>query len=142
SPWRPLINVLDMARAIRWACERDSETGGAFLAVNTGSDSWNYQIKDLALATQRLLPGVEVSINKDAQPDKRSYRVDFGLFRSLAPGHQPQYGLKETVQGLITGLRSIQFKDADYHRSGLIRLNVINELLSEKEMDHKLSLQV
>ncbi len=142
TPWRPLIHVLDMARAIRWAMERDTETGGPFLTLNTGSDGWNHQIRDLALATQKLLPQVEVSINKDALPDKRSYRVDFGLFRGLAPGHQPQYGLEETVKGLIEGLQAIQFNDSDYHRSGLIRLNVINDLLGRAEMDKKLSLRV
>ena len=142
SPWRPLINVLDMARAIRWACERSVETGGTFLTVNTGSNDWNYQIKDLALATQKLLPQVAVAINKDALPDKRSYRVDFSRFELLAPGHQPLFGLKETVKGLIDGLQSIAFTDADYHQSGLIRLNVINELLTRKEMNSNLSLRV
>lgn len=142
SPWRPLINVLDMARAIRWACERDNAAGGSFLAVNTGSDGWNYQIKDLALATRQLLPGVEIAINKDGRPDKRSYRVDFGLFRRLAPEHQPRHGLEDTVQGLIRGLQAIRFRDADYRHSGLIRLNVINQLLAEKEMGLNLSLAV
>ncbi|MCB0579511.1 MAG: SDR family oxidoreductase [Phaeodactylibacter sp.] len=141
TPWRPLINVRDMARAIRWACERDAETGGAFLTVNTGSDGWNYQIRDLALATRKLLPGVKVSVNKNAAPDKRSYRVDFGLFRRLAPGHQPAYGLEDTVGGLIGGLKAIGFNDPDYRRSGLVRLNVIEDLLARNEIGAELSLR-
>ena len=35
----------------------------------------------------RLSQGVEVSINKDAQPDKRSYRVSFEKFQQLAAGY-------------------------------------------------------
>lgn len=140
TPWRPLINVLDMARAMRWAVERSSQDSGTFLTVNTGSRDWNYQIKDLALETQKLLPNVEVSINPDAQPDKRSYRVDFGLFEDLAPAHQPQHSLQETVANLITGLNAIKFSDAAYHQSGLIRLNVIKELLDQQEMDSRLKL--
>jgi nucleoside-diphosphate-sugar epimerase len=42
TPWRPLINVKDMARAIEWAIARKSENGGRVLVVNTGSDVWNY----------------------------------------------------------------------------------------------------
>ncbi|MCO6493612.1 MAG: SDR family oxidoreductase [Phaeodactylibacter sp.] len=141
TPWRPLINVRDMARAIRWACERDAETGGNFLTVNTGSDGWNYQIRDLALATRKLLPGVKVSVNKNAAPDKRSYRVDFGLFRRLAPGHQPACGLEDTVGGLIGGLKAIGFNDPDYRRSGLVRLNVIEDLLARNEIGAELSLR-
>ncbi|MCK4747992.1 MAG: SDR family oxidoreductase, partial [Bacteroidales bacterium] len=37
KPWRPLINVRDMGRAIMWAHERDIEKGGNFLVINTGS---------------------------------------------------------------------------------------------------------
>src|SRR5665213_3333957 len=57
SPWRPLINTKDMARAMDWAISRPSANGGTFLIVNVGSDSWNYQVKDLALAVQREMPG-------------------------------------------------------------------------------------
>ncbi len=48
TPWRPLIEVRDMARAIEWALSRRGDEGGSFLALNAGSDSWNYQVKDLA----------------------------------------------------------------------------------------------
>lgn len=140
TPWRPLINVLDMARAIRWGFERSSDNGGNFVTVNTGSNDWNYQIKDLALETQKLLPHVEVSINKDAEPDKRSYRVNFDLFEELAPNHQPLFNLESTVKGLIEGLQSINFRDANYHKSNLIRLNVIKGLLAGQEIDNRLSL--
>ena len=57
TPWRPLINVKDMARAIDWAISRDVANGGEFLAVNVGSDEWNYQVKDLAEAVAKVIPG-------------------------------------------------------------------------------------
>jgi hypothetical protein len=60
-----------MARAIDWAISRDITAGGNFLAVNVGSNGWNYQVRDLAEAVATVIPDVEVSINKNAQPDKR-----------------------------------------------------------------------
>ncbi len=141
TPWRPLINVLDMARAFRWGVERDRSDGGNFVTLNTGSNNWNYQIKDLALETQKLLPGVEVSINQNAEPDKRSYRVNFDLYEQLAPDHQPLYDLKDTVKGLIDGLRRIKFNDPDYHQSDLIRLNVVRGLVNNQELDNQLNLR-
>ena len=48
TPWRPLIDVADMARAIEWAIGRSSEHGGRFLVVNAGSQAGNYQVRDLA----------------------------------------------------------------------------------------------
>lgn len=139
TPWRPLINVKDMSRAMIWAIERDRNAGGNFLIVNTGSDTWNYQVKELAEAIQSLLPKINVSINKDAQPDKRSYKVDFTLFKSLAPNHQPIYDLQTTIKELVDGFTNIHFKDKNFRESDLIRLNVINDLLAKGIVDNKLA---
>jgi nucleoside-diphosphate-sugar epimerase len=100
SPWRPLINVKDMARAIDWAIHRRPENGGANLIINVGSNAWNCQVKELAAAVAEVIPGVEVSINKNAQPDKRSYRVSYDLYERLAQGYQPRCDLKSTIQEL------------------------------------------
>lgn len=128
TPWRPLINVNDMARAIEWAILRDRAGGGDFLAVNVGSDRWNYQVLDLARAVASVVPGVEISVNKDAQPDKRSYKVDFSLFRRLAPDHQPQYDLNRTIEELRDGLTAMGFKDGDFRNSDFMRLKVLSGL--------------
>jgi nucleoside-diphosphate-sugar epimerase len=128
SPWRPLINVKDMARAIEWAIERDRTSGGDLLAVNIGSDEWNYQVRDLAEAVSKVIPNVEISINKNAQPDKRSYKVNFNLFKKLAPAYQPQYDLITTIKELNDGLVGMRFKDEDYHNSNLMRIKVLTKL--------------
>jgi nucleoside-diphosphate-sugar epimerase len=128
TPWRPLINVKDMARALAWALERDRRAGGDFLVVNAGSDEWNYQVRELADAVARALPGTEVSINQQAQPDKRSYRVDFSLFRALAPTHQPQMNLAQTIDELRRGLEMVRASTADIRTSSFIRLHVLDQL--------------
>jgi nucleoside-diphosphate-sugar epimerase len=130
TPWRPLINIKDMARAIDWAIRRESVNGGEFLAVNVGSNEWNFQVRDLAEAVAEIIPGVEISINKDAQPDKRSYQVSFDLFRKLAPDHQPQIDLKTTIEELKAGLEAMKFRDQDFRNSRLMRLKVLKELQS------------
>jgi nucleoside-diphosphate-sugar epimerase len=138
TPWRPLINVKDMARAIEWAIVRPHENGGTFLAVNIGSNDWNYQVKDLAEAVAQVIPGVEVSINKDAQPDKRSYRVDFDLFHRLAPAYQPKVDLLTSIQELKEGLEAISFNDSDFRNSRYIRLKVLKELRETNQCDSEL----
>jgi nucleoside-diphosphate-sugar epimerase len=138
TPWRPLINIKDMARAIDWAIDRSPSTGGPFLAVNVGSDDWNYQVKDLAQAVALVVPGVEVSINPNAQPDKRSYRVNFELFKKLAPNHQPQVDLKATIQELWDGLTALRFKDADFRNSHYMRLKVLESLCDKGALDENL----
>jgi nucleoside-diphosphate-sugar epimerase len=130
TPWRPLIDVRDMARAIEWACLRRAEQGGRMLVVNAGSDARNHQVRDLAHAVAAAVPGAEVSINTAAPPDARSYRVDFALFRELAPAHQPQVDLGTSIAGLVAGLRGIGFADAAFrHSAHFIRLNALSALM-------------
>jgi nucleoside-diphosphate-sugar epimerase len=137
SPWRPLIDVSDMARAIDWAITA-SDHADRFLAVNVGSDEWNYQVRDLAGAVAELVPGVKVSINTEAPPDKRSYRVDFSLYRQLAPQHQPQTTLRQSVQRLYDGLSAINFADANFRDSSMIRLKVLGGLLESGRLNAEL----
>ncbi|MDB4441918.1 SDR family oxidoreductase [bacterium] len=128
TPWRPLINVTDMARAIEWAISRDTKNGGKFLAVNVGSNEWNYQVKDLAYAVAEVISNVEISINRNAAPDKRSYRVNFDYYKELAPNHQPKYNLIDTIEELSDGLQAMGFDDEKFRDSNYMRLNMLNQL--------------
>lgn len=130
TPWRPLINVSDMARCMEWGSTRSREAGGEYLIINAGSTRWNYQVKDLANAVQRVIPEATVSINQNAAPDKRSYRVDFSLFEKLAPKHQPVRELEESIVEIKNGLESVGFADPDFRNSRLIRLKTLNLLKS------------
>jgi nucleoside-diphosphate-sugar epimerase len=138
TPWRPLINVEDMARAFHWAIDRVASNGGAFLVVNAGSNVWNYQIRELAEAVAAAIPGANVEINKNAAPDKRSYRVDFALFASLAPNHQPQISLDQAIAELKALLESTRFSDANFRQSRYMRLNMLSQLIAGGRLDANL----
>ncbi len=138
SPWRPLINVLDMARAIDWAIQRKPELGGNFLAINTGSNEWNYQVKELAEMVAEVVVGCKFTVNADAPPDKRSYKVNFDLYKKMAPNHQPCYSLKQTIKALYDSLMEMGFNDPEFRESNLMRLNVINQLKQNNLLDSDL----
>jgi len=131
TPWRPLIDVADMALAVEWALSRE----GPPLAINVGAESWNYQVRDLAKAVARALPGVEVSINRDAQPDTRSYKVDFSLYRRLAPAHQPRLTLDASIARLVEGLSNMGFSDAEFRTSRLMRLKMLEAHCASGRLD-------
>ena len=138
TPWRPLINVKDMARAFEWAVGREASNGGAFALVNAGSNVWNYQVRELAEAVARVIPGTAVSINGDAPPDKRSYRVDFSRFERLAPNHQPVRTLEDTITELKTGLEAVGFCDPAFRDGWMIRLKMLDRLRNEGLLSERL----
>jgi nucleoside-diphosphate-sugar epimerase len=137
TPWRPLIHVKDMARAFDWAISRD-KAHGDFLAVNVGSNTWNYQVKELAEAVAKIVPGVSISINKNAPPDNRSYRVDFALYERLAPEHQPQVDLLSAIAELKEGLEGMGFSDPNFRSSKYMRLEVLKRLREKGILDANL----
>ncbi len=136
SPWRPLIHVKDMALAIDWAISRSNADN--FLIINTGSNQWNYQVKELANAVQSFFPDTAVSINTNAQPDKRSYKVSFDLYKRLAVDYQPKISLDAAVEDLKTGLLKINFQDKNFRQSNLVRLRSIQSLIDNALIDQNL----
>ncbi len=138
SPWRPLIDVHDMFRAIDWASQREQPNGGSFLIVNTGANKANYNIKQLAESVKAKLPETSIEINLNAPPDKRSYKVNFSLFEQLAQNYQPEYSLENSIDNLISGLRKVNFKDGDFRNSDLIRLNVLKNLKEQQVINNDL----
>jgi UDP-glucose 4-epimerase len=135
SPWRPLIDVADMARAIEWAITRTADEGGRFLVVNAGKSANNYQVRDIAQAVAAAIPGTEVSINSAAPVDSRSYRVDFSQFEQLAADYTPQVSLAQSIDNIIAGLKGADLeRDADK----LIRLKVLQGHISSGRLTQNL----
>lgn len=137
TPWRPLIDVADMARAIAWAVEPEAYSD-SFLSVNVGSDLWNFQVKDIAQTVADVSPGTRVDINANGQPDSRSYRVDFSLWRQLAPDHQPVGMLAQSATRLRDGLVAAGFADKNFRESSLIRLKYLDRLAAAGRLDSAL----
>jgi UDP-glucose 4-epimerase len=95
-------------------------------------------VKELAEAVANIVPGVSVSINRTAPQDSRSYRVDFALYRKLAPNHQPRVDLETTIQELKAGLEAMGFSDSNFRNSKYMRLMVLKELREKGLLDANL----
>lgn len=135
SPWRPLIDVEDMSRAIDWAINRNKNNGNQFLAVNAGKNSSNYQVKDIANEVAKVIPKTKISINKDAPPDKRSYSVDFNLYEKLAPEFQPIITLDQSICRLRDGFLKMNFTNKNFRESTyFMRLYTLREHIKNNRL--------
>ena len=109
TPWRPLIHVSDMARAIEWACN----------PVRPGGGLPGGQRRQRRLELPGPRPGQCSGFRRRGD---RGFLQHFGATGSQKlsgrlckvpcprPGHQPQVGLAEAIQGLRTGLESMGFR--------------------------------
>ena len=137
-PWRPLISVNDMARAMGWAAQRALDNGGPHLVINTGSNDWNYRVLELGKIITDNIPNIELKIANTVQSDDRSYRVNFDKFNDLAKGYLPESKIEKVVMELWEGLKAINFHDQDFRKSTLCRLIKIEALTKNQAINNQL----
>ena len=76
TPWRPIVHVTDLARAINYCVKSDAEiiAGRPF---NIGVLDGNFTVRQLAEAAQECLAGIEIAFKTEKIVDPRSYKVSF-----------------------------------------------------------------
>ncbi len=136
SPWRPLIHVEDMARAIHWSIEDKNEDD--FQILNVGNLNANYQVREIAEAVQKVLPTIKIKINKNASPDKRSYKVDFSFFNNLASGYQPKFSLEDSIKDIVKKVKDFNLNEQHIKNSDFIRLKALKDLIDKNLINSKL----
>lgn len=104
TQWRPFVHVKDISRALSMILSADKNKINGEL-FNIGSDSQNYQIKDLAELVANSLTE-RPQIEWYGTPDNRSYRVSFQKARNVL-GFEPKYtpadAAREIEKALING---------------------------------------
>jgi nucleoside-diphosphate-sugar epimerase len=99
TPWRPLIHVEDIARAIAAVLDvpRERVHGEAF---NVGRTEENYQIGEVARMVAEVVPGSRVRYAAGGGPDPRCYRVDCGKLTRLLPEFRPRWTVRRGIEEL------------------------------------------
>ena len=137
TPWRPLVHVEDIARAFITILQAPRETVQN-QAFNIGSNGENYKILDLARIVEKTVPGCRIEFAKDAGPDKRCYRVDFGKFRSTFPEHQLKWDAGSGAVDVFESYRKYGIRQEDFEGPRYKRIDHIKQLISTGRLDESL----
>lgn len=134
SPWRPLVHVEDICQAFLVMLDAPTDLMHN-RAFNVGRTDENHRIRDLAQIVKEIVPGCTIEYATGAGPDKRCYRVDFGLIEKSFPSFKPRWTVRLAVRQLYdaykkSGLRAEEFESARYNRIGQIQ-----ELLGQGRLD-------
>jgi nucleoside-diphosphate-sugar epimerase len=135
TPWRPIVHIEDISRAVIAALEASEET--VFnQAFNVGQTAHNYRIRDLAEIVAQVVPGCSLSFALDAGPDKRSYRVSFEKIKRKLPKFKPRWDARMGAEQLYNAYRSSgitleEFEGPRYQRIGHIKKLLAEHILKE-----------
>ncbi len=128
TPWRPLVHVEDVSRAVLAALEapRESVHNQAF---NVGRDGENYQVRDVATIVGEEVPGCAVTFADGASPDTRSYRVSFAKIAERLPDWRPTWTVRDGVRQVRDALRGLNLQPDVFEGPRYSRIAHLRQLL-------------
>jgi nucleoside-diphosphate-sugar epimerase len=132
SPWRPLVHIEDISRALIAVLNAPRELVHNE-AFNVGSSTENYRIRELGEMIERVVPGSKVSFAEGGGPDKRSYQVDCSKIARVL-GFELKWDVPHGVEELYdayqrNGLTFEQFTGPSY-----LRIKRVQELQEAGEV--------
>jgi nucleoside-diphosphate-sugar epimerase len=128
TPWRPLIHCADIAKAFVHFANLDLK-GKDFIAVNTGANKENYQVKDVADKVKKYVKDSEVVFTGEVGEDPRNYRVNFDYLKKVAPDFELSYSLDSGMEELYKHLADKKFSLDDFNSSKFVRLKTLQKRL-------------
>ena len=137
KPWRPVAHVQDIARAFLHVLEAPIERVRN-QAFNNGEDRMNHQIRELAEATVRTVPGCRLECLASPEADQRTYKTDFGKFARTFPDFTFQWTIERGAQELSEALRSVGLTQAGFLDRRFTRLTWLRWLLESGRLDQSL----
>jgi len=132
TPWRPLVHVLDVCKAIICTLEapRDIVHNQIF---NVGDDANNYQVKDIAQAIAQVFEGCQVTFGSDS-PDNRNYQVNFGKINQVLPGFKCDWNALQGAQQLYQVFSQIDMTEDIFKFRGFTRLKQLEYLIRTQQL--------
>lgn len=137
TPWRPLVHIEDIARAMLAVCEAPRDLIH-LEAYNVGRTDENFRIREVAEIVEEVVPGSRVTFADQAGPDKRNYRVDCSRIAERIPGFQPVWTVRKGVEELYATYVAAAMTHDDLTGPRFQRIQRIQELIGAGVIDDSL----
>jgi nucleoside-diphosphate-sugar epimerase len=133
TPWRPIVHIEDISRAFIavLGAPREVVHNQAF---NVGQLEENYRIREIASIVQETVPGCHIEYAKDAGPDLRCYRADFGKIARALPQFKPQWNARKGAQQLYEAYKKNGLKAEEIEGPKYKRISQIKSLIDEGKL--------
>ena len=137
TPWRPVVHVQDIARAIVALLDAPRELVHD-QAFNIGVDGENYEVRELAEIVRETIPDCEIEYEGSGGPDPRSYRVDFGKLARLLPDLTLEWTARAGAVELADAYETAGMTFQQFEGDRYVRLKRLKQLLANGALDDDL----
>jgi nucleoside-diphosphate-sugar epimerase len=106
SAWRPIVHAEDFSRAFMSVLKapRDLIHNEVF---NVGRTDQNFRIRAIADIVRETVPGSKIEYAEGAEPDMRSYRVDFSKIAHTLTEFKPEWNARLGAKQLYDTFRKV-----------------------------------
>jgi len=134
TAWRPIVHIEDISRAFMavLSAPRDLVQNQIF---NVGITTENYRTKQLAEIARETVPDSQIKYAKDAEPDKRSYKVDFTKLASQLPEFRPQWSAHRGAKQLYDSYKKVGITLEEFEGPRYKRISHIEDSVSNGRLD-------
>jgi len=137
TPWRPVVHIGDNAGAMAAVLEVPRERIHN-VAFNVGRDEDNYQVRHIAEIVRTTVPGARVVYAGTGEPDKRSYRVDFGKIKRELPEFRPAWDARRGAAEIYEAFRRCNLDRTLFEGRHLVRLAQLRYLMDTAQVTSEL----
>jgi len=136
--WRPLVHIQDMTRAVIAALVAPRERIHSE-AFNVGREEDNWQIRDIAEAVARVVPGSTVTFAEGVSADARNYNVSFAKIRQQLPEFEPQWSVEKGIHELYDAFQKFELDYDRFDGREFTRLKQLLHLIQERRLTDALT---
>ncbi len=137
TAWRPIVHIEDISRAFI-AVLKSSPDLVHNQVFNVGATEENYRVSELANIAKETVPNSTINYAKDAEPDKRSYRVDFSRIKRELPLFKPQWTARLGAKQLYDAYKKVGIALADFEGPRYRRITHLENSVSNGIVDKTL----
>lgn len=137
SAWRPFVHIQDISRAFIAVLHapQDVVSGQIF---NVGRNDQNFKIREVAEIAKQTVPNSEIQYVEGAEPDERSYRVEFDKIAASLPEFKPQWTVPMGAKQLYEAYKKVGLLVEEFEGSRYRRITHLENSLKNGEVDSSL----
>jgi nucleoside-diphosphate-sugar epimerase len=133
APWRPLVHVRDICKAI--ICAIDAPIEAVYAETfNVGSNAQNYRVRDIAAMVGERFTGCAISLGASGG-DTRSYRVSFDRIHERLPGFSCDWDARSGVAELHELFGRLHAAGSAIEHRAFTRIEAMKHLLRTGQVD-------
>ena len=141
SAWRPFVHIQDICRAFIAALKAPRDVIHNQV-LNVGRNDQNFRIREVAEIVKQTVPNSQIKYVEGAEPDQRSYRVEFDKIANVLPEFKPEWTVQQGAKQLYEAYKKVGLLVEEFEGPKYRRITHLENSLKSGRLDNTMRLKV